>query len=122
MAKRSFSLKNLGRKYTKPLRRVEVFDEDTARQLSVVTALIAYVQLKILDQKNRIAVPLKRVSVLAKNHILDLRDLSQFIKPPDRSNRPTPEIGSLSIFPDSSGRWYERHRRLPDPVARRVSV
>ena len=123
-----------GRKYQKPLRRVEIFDADKGREmafitndfersaieiadlykrrwqielffkwikqnlkikrflainpkairLQIVTALIAYLLLKDLHQKNRITIPLKRLAALTKNYLFNLTDINQLIKPPDR--------------------------------------
>ena len=123
-----------GRKYTKPLRRIEVFDEDKGRELAfitndfersaediaalykrrwqielffkwikqnlkikrflaknpkairlqIITALIAYVLLKILHQQNRIAIPLKRVAALATNFLYNVCEINQLIRPPDK--------------------------------------
>jgi len=115
-------LGNPGKKYQKPLRRVEIFDEEKGREiafitndfsrsaeqiadlykrrwqielffkwikqnlkikrflaknpkairLQIITALIAYVLLKKLHQKNRITIPLKRIAALTKNYLFNL--------------------------------------------------
>jgi len=130
--------RNPGAKYTNPLRRIEIFDEEQGRELAfitndfdrdgkeiaalykrrwaielffkwikqnlkirrflaknpkairlqIITALIAYVLLKKLREKNCITIPLKRVAALASNYLLNLCDINQLIKPPDRSKIP----------------------------------
>ena len=125
---------NPGRKYTRPLRRVEISDEQKGREitflsndfnrpaeqiadlykrrwqielffkwikqnlaikcfpaknpkairLQIITALIAHLLLKKLHHQNRITIPLKRIAALAKNYLLNLCDINQLIKPPDK--------------------------------------
>lgn len=128
--------RNPGKKYCKPLRRIEVFDEDKGRELvfitndltrpaqeiadlykrrwkielffkwmkqnlkikrfmavnpkairlQIVTALIAYVLLQSLHQKNRITVPLKRLAAIVQNYLFNLSDINHILKPPDRKS------------------------------------
>ena len=138
-----------GRKYTKPLRRIEIFDEDRGRELAfitndfdrsaeqiaalykrrwqielffkwikqnlkikrflaknpkairlqIITALIAYVLLKILHQQNRIAMPLKRIAALATNFLYNVCEINQLIHPPDKKPPPLPQNQLKLIFP-----------------------
>lgn len=128
---------NAGAKYTAPLRRIEIFDEEKgcelafitndfgrdaqeiaalykrrweielffkwikqnlkikrflarnpkAIRLQIVTALIAYVLLKKLQETNRITIPLKRVAAIAANYLFNLCDINQLIKPPDKHQK-----------------------------------
>lgn len=55
-----------------------------AIRLQIVTALIAYILLRILHQSQRIAVPLKRVAALAKNYLFNPDEIASLIKPPDK--------------------------------------
>jgi hypothetical protein len=138
-----------GRKYTKPLRRIEIFDEDRGRELAfitndfarsaeqiadlykrrwqielffkwikqnlkikrflaknpkairlqIITALIAYVLLKILHQRHRIAIPLKRVAALATNFLYNVCEINKLIHPPDYKPPPLPQNQLKLIFP-----------------------
>ncbi len=138
-----------GRKYVKPLRRIEIFDEDKGRELAfitndfdrsaediaalykrrwqielffkwikqnlkikrflaknpkavrlqIITALIAYVLLKIIHQQNRIAIPLKRVAALATNFLYSLCEINQIVRPPDKKNPAFPQNQLNLIFP-----------------------
>ena len=138
-----------GRKYGKPLRRIEIFDEDRGRELAfitndfnrsadaiaelykrrwqievffkwikqnlkikrflaknpkairlqIITALIAYVLLKLLHQQNRIAMPLKRVAALATNFLYNVCEINQLIHPPDKKPPPLPQNQLKLIFP-----------------------
>jgi hypothetical protein len=138
-----------GRKYAKPLRRIEIFDEDRGRELAfitndfdrsaeqiaelykrrwqielffkwikqnlkikrflaknpkairlqIITALIAYVLLKILHHKNCIAIPLKRVAALAKNFLYNVCEINQLIEPPDKKPPPVTQNQLNLIFP-----------------------
>ena len=138
-----------GRKYQKPLRRIEIFDEDKGREIAFITndfqrsasqiadlykrrwqielffkwlkqnlkikrflaknpkairlqiicALIAYVLLKTLHQKNRINLPLKRLAALTTNYLFNLRDINHLIKPPDRHPPPQANLQLALNFP-----------------------
>lgn len=133
-----------GKKYPAPLRRVEIFDEQTGREiafltndfersaeniaalykrrwqielffkwikqnlkikrflaknpkairLQIVTALIAYVLLKILHQTQRITAPLKRVAALAQNYLFNPSGIEMLIKPPGKTaqSKPPPQL------------------------------
>ncbi len=133
-----------GRKYPKPLRRIEIFDEDKGRELAfitndfersaediadlykrrwqielffkwikqnlkikrflakhpkaimvqIITALIAYVLLKKLHQKNRIKIPLKRIAALTTNYIFNLCEINHLIKP---ANKPPPQTSQYQL-------------------------
>ena len=123
-----------GETYTRPLRRVEIFDEEKGREiafitndfdrdaldianlykrrwqielffkwikqnlkikrflaknpkairLQIITALIAYILLKKLHDKNQINIPLKRVAALTANYLFNLCDINKLIRPPDK--------------------------------------
>ena len=53
--------------------------------LQIITALIAYILLKILHRNQRLSVPLKRVAALARNYLFNLNGIAPLIKPPDSS-------------------------------------
>ncbi len=53
-----------------------------AIRLQIVTALIAYVLLKILHQTQRITEPLKRVAALARTYLFNLNGITQLLQPP----------------------------------------
>lgn len=138
-----------GKKYTRHLRRVEVFDEDRGREiafitndfersagdiaalykrrwqielffkwikqnlrikrflaknpkairLQIVTALIAYILLKILHQNQRLDVPLKRVAALAQNYLFNQDGIIPLVKPPDKLSAPPPKKQLTINFP-----------------------
>ena len=124
-----------GETYTRPLRRVEIFDEEKgceiafitndfdrdaldiadlykrrwqielffkwikqnlkikrflaknpkAIRLQIITALIAYILLKKLHDKNQIDIPLKRVAALTANYLFNLCDINKLIRPPGQA-------------------------------------
>jgi len=53
--------------------------------------LIAYVLLKILHQRNRIAMPLKRVAALTTNFLYNVCEINQIIRPPDKKTPAFPQ-------------------------------
>lgn len=55
-----------------------------AIRLQIITALIAYVLLKILHLSQRITIPLKRVAALAQNYLFNPDGIISLIKPPGR--------------------------------------
>jgi len=61
-----------------------------AIRLQIVTALIAYVLLKILHEAQRIAAPLKRIAALAQNYLFNPGGISPLIRPPDKIRHPEP--------------------------------
>lgn len=125
--------RNPGEKYQKPLRRVEVMDDENGRtiafitndfqrspedvaslyrrrwqietffkwlkqnlkirrflaknpkaiRLQIITALIAYVLLKLLHKAQRIAIPLKRVAALARTYLFNQNGIRALLKPPN---------------------------------------
>lgn len=66
----------------------------TAIRLQIVTALIAYVLLKILHQTQRITAPLKRVAALAQNYLFNPSGIEMLIKPPGKTaqSKPPPQL------------------------------
>jgi putative transposase len=140
---------NPGGKYSRPLRRIEILDEENgcelafitndfdrdaeevaalykrrwtielffkwikqnlkikrflarnpkAIRLQIITALIAYVLLKKLQETNRITIPLKRVAALASNYLFNLCDINQLIKPPGRYKAPKQQNQLVLNFP-----------------------
>ena len=55
-----------------------------AVRLRIVTALIAYVLLKLMHQSQRITIPLKRVAALARNYPFNPDGIIPLLKPPER--------------------------------------
>ncbi len=77
-----------------------------AVRLQIITALIAFVALRLLQQASQCNAPLKRMRAVAKNNIFNLSGTTQLLapnteKPPDFN----PNQLTL-IFPDSSERAY----------------
>ena len=70
-----------------------------AIRLQIVTALIAYVLLKILHETQRITVPLKRVAALAQNYLFNPGGISSLIRPPGKALRPEPVPQLVFSFP-----------------------
>lgn len=56
-----------------------------AIRLQIVTALIAYVLLKILHQNQRLTIPLKRLAALARNYLFNPDGITPLVKPPGTS-------------------------------------
>ena len=65
-----------------------------AIRLQIVTALIAYVLLKILHETQRITAPLKRIAALAQNYLFNPGGISPLIRPPDKTRKlePLPQL------------------------------
>ena len=62
-----------------------------AVRLQIITALIAFVLLKLLHQAQHIKTPLKRLAALCKNAIFNQKDIKDLIEPPpDRNTLSTP--------------------------------
>lgn len=70
-----------------------------AIRLQIITALIAYVLLKLLHQSQRVTIPLKRVVALAQNHLFNPDGINALIKPPHRPPRQTAQHQLTFNFP-----------------------
>lgn len=70
-----------------------------AIRLQIITALIAYVLLKILHQTQRLSPPLKRVAALARNYLFNRNEITHLLKPPDPSQTIARQNQLLLNFP-----------------------
>ena len=70
-----------------------------AVRLQIITALIAFVALKLLQQARRITFPLKRIRAVAKSHLFNLRAIETLLSP-ELDKPPKPGSNQLSlVFP-----------------------
>ena len=70
-----------------------------AVRLQIITALIAFVTLKLLQLARRIVFPLKRIRAVAKSNLFNLSAIEKLLRP-DLDKPPNPRSNQLSlVFP-----------------------